>query len=66
MKRNLSDELTEGIEFLAIVRERKNDIMQELGHIKQPYNLKEILDKYSEGDYNAELLLQHALLLLLK
>ena len=65
MKRNLMSELTEGIEALAEINKRQKEIRQQLAHIKKPYSLKEILDQYSEGDYNAELLLQHALLLLL-
>ena len=64
MKRNLMSELTEGIEALAEINKRQKEIRQQLVHIKNPYSLKEILDQYSEGDYNAELLLQHALLLL--
>jgi hypothetical protein len=39
-------------------------IRKDLEHIEKPYDLFELLDKYSSGDYNAELLLQHAMLLL--
>jgi hypothetical protein len=42
------------------------DITKELAHIKKPYSLEEILKQYSSGNYNAELLLQHTLLLLTK
>jgi hypothetical protein len=39
-------------------------IRKDLEHIEKPYDLFELLDKYSSGDYSAELLLQHAMLLL--
>lgn len=32
------------------------------GHIEQPYNLDEILDKIDSDDYCPELMLQHLLL----
>ena len=41
-------------------------IKQELEHIRSPYSLHEILDLYCKGDYNAELLLQHSLKILIK
>ena len=66
MKRTLMSELTEAIEGMVEISEKKKEIRKELSHIKKPYSLKEILDQYSEGDYNTELLLQHALLLLTK
>ncbi len=33
-------------------------------HIKEPYTLAEIKAKIASNDYNAEMLLQHAMLLL--
>ena len=39
----------------------KRKIRKELEHIKAPYSVNEIIEKYASGDYNAELLLQHAL-----
>ena len=42
------------------------DLRNELKHIQKPYTVLEIIDKYSTRDYNAELLLQHALLHLIK
>jgi predicted nuclease with TOPRIM domain len=67
-KRNLMDELVEGIEFLHNQRKKevKEEVKEELAYIQKPYSLDEILEQYSSGNYNAELLLQHALLLLLK
>ena len=40
-------------------------IKQEIAHIRSPYSLHEILDLYCKGDYNAELLLQHSLRILI-
>ena len=65
MKRNLRNELEEGFRYLADER-IKQEVREELAHIKKPYTLEEIFEQYSSGSYNAELLLQHALLLLLK
>ena len=42
------------------------DYAHELAHIKKPYSLEEIIKQYSSGSYNAEQLLQHAVLLLTK
>lgn len=36
----------------------------DFSHIKEPYSLSEILSKYKSRDYSAEVLLQHALLIL--
>ena len=41
------------------------DLRNELKHIQKPYTVLEIIDKYSTGDYNAELLLQHSLRILI-
>ena len=41
-------------------------VKQELAHIQSPYSLHEILDQYCSGCYNAELLLQHSLKILIK
>jgi hypothetical protein len=65
MKRNLMNELKEGFDFLADER-IKQQVKEELAHIEKPYSLEKILEQYSSGSYNAELLLQHALLLLVK
>lgn len=46
--------------------EQIEDLRNELKHIQKPYTVLEIIDKYSTGDYNAELLLQHTLLHLIK
>ena len=43
-----------------------SQIKRELEHIQSPYTLHQVLDLYCRGDYNAELLLQHCLILLLK
>ena len=41
---------------------KNNMILREtLAHIKQPYTIEEIKKIYISGQYNAELLLQHAL-----
>jgi hypothetical protein len=41
---------------------RNNKLLREsLAHIKQPYTIEQIKEMYVEGQYNAELLLQHAL-----
>lgn len=42
-----------------------NQVKQELEHIRSPYSLEEILDLYCKGSYNAELLLQHSLKILI-
>lgn len=42
-----------------------NQVKQEVAHIQSPYTLHQILDKYCKGDYNAELLLQHCLRILI-
>ena len=43
-----------------------NQVKEELEHIRSPYTLHQILDLYCKGDYNAELLLQHSLRILIK
>jgi len=43
-----------------------NQVKHELEHIRSPYSLNQILDLYCKGDYNAELLLQHSLRILIK
>ena len=40
-------------------------VKEELEHIRSPYTLHQILDLYCKGDYNAELLLQHSLRILI-
>jgi hypothetical protein len=40
-------------------------VKEELEHIRSPYSLNQILDLYCKGDYNAELLLQHSLRILI-
>lgn len=40
-------------------------VKEELEHIRFPYTLQQILDLYCKGDYNAELLLQHSLKILI-
>ena len=40
-------------------------VKEELQHIRSPYTLHQILDLYCKGDYNAELLLQHSLRILI-
>ena len=42
-----------------------NQVKHELEHIRSPYTLHQILDLYCKGDYNAELLLQHSLRILI-
>ena len=42
-----------------------NQVKEELEHIRSPYSLNQILDLYCKGDYNAELLLQHSLRILI-
>ena len=42
-----------------------NQVKHELEHIRSPYSLNQILDLYCKGDYNAELLLQHSLRILI-
>lgn len=41
------------------------ELKEQLSHIKHLYTIKEIKEMYSSGVYNAELLLQHALIQLL-
>lgn len=36
-------------------------LRKELAHIQKPYTVNQIIDLYTRGDYNAELLLQHCL-----
>ena len=38
------------------------ELKEQLSHIKHLYTIKEIKEMYSSGVYNAELLLQHALI----
>lgn len=49
-----------------LVNKLAKEVNQKLTHIQKPYSLEEILKQYSSGNYNAELLLQHTLLLLTK
>lgn len=62
------DEILGNADEVSWVRKHNKikEIKNELNHIQKPYSLKEILDLYCKGDYNAELLLQHALLHLIK
>jgi hypothetical protein len=48
------------------LEQKLQQIKEELSHIQKPYTFEELIDIYSKSDYNSELLLQHALLLLLK
>lgn len=47
---------------LEAAHDNKIKVRKSLDHIKKPYNPSKIREKYLSGDYNAELLLQHALL----
>jgi hypothetical protein len=41
---------------------QRNKLLREtLAHIRQPYSIEEIKELYISGQYNSELLLQHAL-----
>lgn len=45
----------------TVVRAQYTDCVQ-IGSIKEPYSIKEIKEMVNSGQYNAELLLQHALM----
>ena len=51
---------------INLSKQMVNQVKEELEHIQSPYTLHQILDLYCKGDYNAELLLQHSLRILIK
>jgi hypothetical protein len=66
VKNNIYNTPYDDVSSDPVLEEKCEQIKKELSHIQKPYTLEEVLDIYSKSGYNPELLLQHALLLLLK
>ena len=66
--RVMNDDKEEAERFHTNLSKQMSNVKQvkhELEHIRSPYTLQQILDLYCKGDYNAELLLQHSLRILI-